>query len=131
MPSRSQSTSCTRTLRPCIHCALFCDFASSTCPLPTFITTILVLLVPRAPLHLGREQNADVTVVMGMQLNAFEVASDAFNTFKRLLTQHDVVADFLLANHDRFFRLYEQLLQSKNYATQRQVRRSAPHSLIT
>lgn len=57
-----------------------------------------------------------------MQKSAFEVASDAFNTFKRLLTQHDAVAEFLQDNHSRFFKLYEQLLQSKNYATQRQVR---------
>ena len=57
-----------------------------------------------------------------MQKSAFEVASDAFNTFKRLLTQHDAVAEFLQDNHSQFFKLYEQLLQSKNYATQRQVR---------
>ena len=56
-----------------------------------------------------------------VQKSAFEVASDAFNTFKRLLTQHEVVSEFLQENHAKFFKMYEELLQSKNYATQRQV----------
>jgi hypothetical protein len=60
-----------------------------------------------------------------LQINAFEVASDAFTTFKRLLTQHDIVSDFLLQHHTRFFSQYEQLLRG-NYATQRQVRRLQP-----
>lgn len=59
---------------------------------------------------------------VAVQKSAFEVASDAFNTFKRLLTQHDAVGEFLQEHHSHFFKLYEQLLQSKNYATQRQVR---------
>eukprot|EP00892_Ulva_mutabilis_P003780 jgi/Ulvmu1/1774/UM118_0013.1 len=55
-----------------------------------------------------------------VQKTAFEVASDAFNTFKRLLTQHEIVSEFLQENHVKFFKMYEELLQSKNYATQRQ-----------
>lgn len=58
---------------------------------------------------------------VAVQKSAFEVASDAFNTFKRLLTHHDAVGEFLQEHHCHFFKLYEQLLQSKNYATQRQV----------
>ena len=66
-----------------------------------------------------------------VQKSAFEVASDAFNTFKRLLTQHEVVSEFLQENHAKFFKMYEELLQSKNYATQRQVPPppSSPHHI--
>ena len=60
-----------------------------------------------------------------MQKHAFEVASDAFNTFRALLVTHrDVTAAHFgkAENYDHFFSLYGDLLASENYATQRQVR---------
>ncbi|KAG6764809.1 hypothetical protein POTOM_032296 [Populus tomentosa] len=63
----------------------------------------------------------------------FDVASDAFSTFKDLLTKHcTVVAEYLTAHYDecllanlkallsQFFDLYEKLLTSSNYVTRRQ-----------
>ncbi|XP_034930404.1 uncharacterized protein [Populus alba] len=51
----------------------------------------------------------------------FDVASDAFSTFKDLLTKHcTVVAEYLTAHYDEFFDLYEKLLTSSNYVTRRQ-----------
>eukprot|EP01099_Mayorella_cantabrigiensis_P000896 TRINITY_DN1382_c0_g1_i1.p1 TRINITY_DN1382_c0_g1~~TRINITY_DN1382_c0_g1_i1.p1 ORF type:complete len:363 (-),score=102.87 TRINITY_DN1382_c0_g1_i1:252-1259(-) len=51
----------------------------------------------------------------------FDVASDAFTTFKELLTKHKaLVAEFLEKNYDRFFELYTSLLKSENYVTKRQ-----------
>jgi calcium binding protein 39 len=61
-----------------------------------------------------------------LQKHAFEVASDAFHTFKVLLTQHrDVTTAYLEIpdNYDAFFSKFDELLTSENYATQRQVRR--------
>jgi len=51
----------------------------------------------------------------------FDVASDAFSTFKDLLTKHKpVVAEFLEKNYDQFFEQYTALLNSSNYVTRRQ-----------
>lgn len=51
----------------------------------------------------------------------FDVASDAFATFKDLLTRHpQMVASFLVANLDRFVSEYNGLLRSSNYVTRRQ-----------
>ncbi|OIV95877.1 hypothetical protein TanjilG_06853 [Lupinus angustifolius] len=56
-----------------------------------------------------------------VELANFDVASDAFSTFKDLLTKHpDVVSEFLNAHYDEFFDLYEKLLTSPNYVTRRQ-----------
>lgn len=53
--------------------------------------------------------------------SAFDVASDAFTTFKELLTRHKpLVADFLERNYDKFFEHYQNLLNSDNYVTRRQ-----------
>ena len=72
--------------------------------------------------HLNYNAECGQTATHAVQMNAFEVASDAFTTFERLLTKHDIVADFLNSQFQRFFSQYEQLLQSEaNYATQRQV----------
>lgn len=63
-------------------------------------------------------------LMRGVQKNALE-ASDAFNTFKALLVTHKEVTVAYLShgdNYDAFFRQYEELLRSPNYATQRQVR---------
>lgn len=59
-----------------------------------------------------------------LQKHAFEVASDAFHTFKVLLVQHrDVTTAYLEIpeNYDAFFSNFDGLLTSNNYATQRQV----------
>ncbi|KAM3707496.1 hypothetical protein ACJW31_02G029300 [Castanea mollissima] len=56
-----------------------------------------------------------------VELPTFDVASDAFSTFKDLLTKHDtMVSEYLTARYDEFFNLYENLLTSANYVTRRQ-----------
>ena len=56
-----------------------------------------------------------------MQLQTFEIASDAMATFKEALTRHkDVAAEFMLENYDRFFKAYSELLEKGNYVTRRQ-----------
>lgn len=56
-----------------------------------------------------------------VEVTNFEVASDAFTTFKDLLTRHKgLVAMFLSQNYDEFFQSYTKLLQSENYVTRRQ-----------
>lgn len=56
-----------------------------------------------------------------VELPNFDVASDAFSTFKDLLTKHEtIVAEFLTTHYDEFFERYETLLTSRNYVTRRQ-----------
>ncbi|XP_019156948.1 PREDICTED: calcium-binding protein 39 [Ipomoea nil] len=56
-----------------------------------------------------------------IELPNFDVASDAFSTFKDLLTKHEsAVSEFLTAHYDEFFEHYERLLMSSNYVTRRQ-----------
>ncbi|GLC35809.1 hypothetical protein PLESTB_000496500 [Pleodorina starrii] len=51
----------------------------------------------------------------------FEIASDAFSTFKDLLTRHkQVVAQYLQEHYAEFFNAYIKLLQSNNYVVRRQ-----------
>eukprot|EP01111_Echinosteliopsis_oligospora_P001011 TRINITY_DN1129_c0_g1_i1.p1 TRINITY_DN1129_c0_g1~~TRINITY_DN1129_c0_g1_i1.p1 ORF type:complete len:335 (+),score=88.48 TRINITY_DN1129_c0_g1_i1:113-1117(+) len=51
----------------------------------------------------------------------FDIASDAFSTFKELLTKHKAIsAEFLEKNYDLVFEKYTQLLNSQNYVTKRQ-----------
>ncbi|KAF6165974.1 hypothetical protein GIB67_012871 [Kingdonia uniflora] len=51
----------------------------------------------------------------------FDVAFDAFATFKDLLTKHEIaVSEFLTAHYEDFFEHYEKLLTSENYVTRRQ-----------
>jgi len=50
----------------------------------------------------------------------FDVASDAFASFKDLLTLHkQISADFLEKNYDEIFKYYTKLLNSTNYVTRR------------
>ncbi|XP_026450023.1 calcium-binding protein 39-like [Papaver somniferum] len=56
-----------------------------------------------------------------VELPNFDVASDAFATFKELLTKHETaVSEYLTAHYEEFFELYEKLLTSPNYVTRRQ-----------
>jgi calcium binding protein 39 len=56
-----------------------------------------------------------------VQLSTFDIASDAFATFKELLTRHKtMVADYLQTNYDTFVEHYATLLDSDNYVTKRQ-----------
>ncbi|UJR22419.1 hypothetical protein I4U23_025479 [Adineta vaga] len=56
-----------------------------------------------------------------VQKSTFDIASDAFATFKDLLTKHkSLCADFLERNYDLFFTKYRDLLNSENYVTRRQ-----------
>lgn len=51
----------------------------------------------------------------------FEIASDAFSSFKDLLTRHKpLVAQYLSDHYQEFFEAYMKLLQSSNYVTRRQ-----------
>jgi hypothetical protein len=76
----------------------------------------------------------------------FEIASDAFSSFKDLLTRHKAaVAQFLADHYLPFFEQFYALLQSSNYVTRRQSlkvgaapggrtraasRRGAPHCCL-
>jgi len=56
-----------------------------------------------------------------VEVSNFDIASDAFATFKELLTKHKtLVAEFLEKNYDKFFEAYTGLLNSVNYVTKRQ-----------
>ncbi|XP_045431219.1 calcium-binding protein 39 isoform X3 [Myotis daubentonii] len=56
-----------------------------------------------------------------VEMSTFDIASDAFATFKDLLTRHKLLsAEFLEQHYDRFFSEYEKLLHSENYVTKRQ-----------
>jgi len=56
-----------------------------------------------------------------VETSNFDVASDAFSTFKELLSKHKpLVAEFLEKNYDQFFESYTALLNSANYVTRRQ-----------
>lgn len=56
-----------------------------------------------------------------VEVSTFDIASDAFSTFKELLTRHRAIcAEFLEANYDNFFGRYQSLLNSENYVTKRQ-----------
>lgn len=60
----------------------------------------------------------------------FEVASDAFSTFKDLLTRHKAaVAQFLADHYQRFFDAFYSLLQSSNYVTRRQSLKVRVHAV--
>jgi len=55
-----------------------------------------------------------------LELKAFEIASDAYCTFKDLLTyQKSLVSDFMIDNFDKLFAAYDKLLESENYVTKR------------
>jgi len=56
-----------------------------------------------------------------VEVSTFDIASDAFATFKELLSRHKMLAaDFLEANYDAVFVQYQKLLHSDNYVTKRQ-----------
>ncbi|KAH7720171.1 Cab39 protein [Aphelenchoides avenae] len=56
-----------------------------------------------------------------VEVSTFDIASDAFNTFKDLITKHKALcAEFLERNYDRFFERYQNLLLSENYVVRRQ-----------
>ncbi|PWN30191.1 Mo25-like protein [Jaminaea rosea] len=56
-----------------------------------------------------------------IEKTTFGVSCDAFANFKETLTKHKaMVAEYLEKNYDRFFNMYETLLQSPNYVTKRQ-----------
>lgn len=56
-----------------------------------------------------------------VELSTFDLASDAFSTFKELLTRHKgICATFLESGYDKFFTEYRILLDSQNYVTKRQ-----------
>uniref|UniRef100_A0A8C5TTV6 Calcium binding protein 39 like n=1 Tax=Malurus cyaneus samueli TaxID=2593467 RepID=A0A8C5TTV6_9PASS len=73
---------------------------------------------PLAKIILFSEQFRDFFKYV--EMSTFDIASDAFATFKDLLTRHKLlVAEFLEQNYD-IFEDYEKLLHSENYVTKRQ-----------
>lgn len=53
--------------------------------------------------------------------STFDIASDAFSTFRMLLTLHKALAaEFMEANYDAFFEAFTKLLTSTNYVWKRQ-----------
>ena len=66
-------------------------------------------------------------------VETFEVASDAFLSFRELLTRHGVLTqEFLGAHGDEFFRAFNsQLLKSTNYVTRRQSLKLLGELLLT
>ncbi|KAJ7426956.1 Calcium-binding protein 39-like protein [Willisornis vidua] len=74
---------------------------------------------PLAKIILFSEQFRDFFKYV--EMSTFDIASDAFATFKDLLTRHkSLVAEFLEQNYDPIFEDYEKLLHSENYVTKRQ-----------
>ncbi|XP_072259700.1 calcium-binding protein 39-like [Pyxicephalus adspersus] len=74
---------------------------------------------PLAKIVLYSEQFEDFFKYV--EMSTFDIASDAFATFKDLLTRHKLmVSEFLDQNYDRIFNDYEKLLHSENYVTKRQ-----------
>jgi len=56
-----------------------------------------------------------------VEVPTFDIASDAFVSFRELLTIHKPLAsEFLEQNYDKFFGEYKKLLLSENYVTKRQ-----------
>ncbi|XP_039250009.1 calcium-binding protein 39-like [Styela clava] len=56
-----------------------------------------------------------------VEVSTFDIASDAFSTFKDLLTRYKILCvEFLDSNYDKFFERYTKLLNSENYVTRRQ-----------
>lgn len=56
-----------------------------------------------------------------VEFSTFDIASDAFATFRDLLTRHKILcAKFLEDNYDKVFDHYQKLLSSENYVTRRQ-----------
>lgn len=56
-----------------------------------------------------------------MDVANFDVASDAFTTFKEMLRRHkQIVCAYLEENYVEFFTQYDTLLTSQNYVTRRQ-----------
>ncbi|XP_046854129.1 calcium-binding protein 39-like [Xenia sp. Carnegie-2017] len=56
-----------------------------------------------------------------VELSTFDIASDAFSSFKELLTRHKLSCSlFLEKEYEKFFEHYCKLLFSENYVTKRQ-----------
>uniref|UniRef100_A0A8R1IST1 Protein Mo25 n=1 Tax=Caenorhabditis japonica TaxID=281687 RepID=A0A8R1IST1_CAEJA len=56
-----------------------------------------------------------------VQSDVFDIATDAFSTFKDLMTKHkNMCSEYLENNYDRFFSQYAALTNSENYVTRRQ-----------
>ncbi|KAI8342590.1 calcium-binding protein 39-like protein [Chlamydoabsidia padenii] len=56
-----------------------------------------------------------------VEVSTFDIASDAFASFKDILTKHkQMTSEFLDTNYEEFFNHYKRLLTSENYVTKRQ-----------
>lgn len=56
-----------------------------------------------------------------VEVSTFDIASDAFSTFKDLLTRFKILCEqFLNLHYEKFFEKYTKLLNSENYVTRRQ-----------
>jgi len=74
---------------------------------------------PLARIIIYKEQFFDLFNYV--ELSTFDVASDAFSTFKEILTRHKLLSSQFLGEHyERVFTKYRVLLDSQNYVTKRQ-----------
>jgi len=56
-----------------------------------------------------------------VEMSTFDIASDAFSTFKEALTRNkNLASEFLQKDYNKFFDRYSSLLTSENYVTKRQ-----------
>lgn len=83
------------------------------------------MLKPAASPHTQRRRVLDSGILWDffdqVEVANFEIASDAFSSFKDLLTRHKgAVAGFLADHYQEFFDHFYRLLQSSNYVTRRQ-----------
>lgn len=63
----------------------------------------------------------DIRLFEYIENPSFEVASDAWASFRSLLKTHKAtVAEFLMENYEEFFNNYHKLLTSSNYVVRRQ-----------
>jgi hypothetical protein len=70
---------------------------------------------------LGAWQTLFYKFFIYVQNQQFDIAADAFTSFKDLLTSHKIlIANFLEKNYEPVMERYGELLKSENYVTRRQ-----------
>ena len=99
---------------------------------PVFMQVCVQLLTPAMCRYL-LEHPVFYELLAYTDVETFEVASDAFLSFRELLTRHgSLTQEFLAAHGDDFFRAFNgQLLKSTNYVTRRQSLKLLGELLLT
>ena len=116
-------------LREAVKVESLCQCAPAQAPAPRPPSRHPPLFGPHAaPPRYLLESPSMFEVLAYTDVSTFEVASDAFLTFKELLTRHPALTSaFLLAHSQPFFDAYNsKLLASQNYVTRRQSIKARP-----